>query len=192
MILRHGPGLNGSDGDSLADRPEARGPGSRQEREAFPAGLEKAMKRSVVIVTGILLIGCCLSFAQLKPSVAASGNPAPVQMVVTAETYRGVEIPQIAQKDVTVTQEGRNLPVTEWLPLRGENSAMELYLLIDETNDSVMNIHLEQIHEFIDRLPPATAVGVAYMRNGEANVVRTPTTDHNRAVVRSRMLRPAP
>jgi hypothetical protein len=61
---------------------------------------------------------------------------------------------------------------------------MELYLLIDETNDPVMNMHLDQIHEFIERLLAGTAVGVAYMRNGEASVVQTPTAEPQSCIVR--------
>jgi hypothetical protein len=133
------------------------------------------------ILIAIVLFGAASSSAQWKTLFTHSDSREPVQMVVTAEPFHGAAVPDLARNDITVMQGEQRLAVTDWLPLRGENAGMELFILVDETNDSSLTAHLGEIRQFIELLPGSMAVGVGYMRNGEATIVQSPTTDHNRA-----------
>jgi hypothetical protein len=79
-------------------------------------------------------LSCSLASAQHKgfPSSNHSGASTAVQMVVTAEPFRDTEIPSIPPDGVSVLQGPMPVPLTEWLPLRGDNASLEFYGLIDE------------------------------------------------------------
>jgi hypothetical protein len=116
-----------------------------------------------------------IAFAQTQ----AAGVP--VHMLVTAEPVQGSAVPAISRGDVAVWQGRTRLPVTEWLPLQGDQAGLELYILIDERVDPNQAALFEQLRRFISDQPPSTAVGIAYMFNGEAHIARTPTQDHKLA-----------
>jgi hypothetical protein len=122
----------------------------------------------------------CLRASAQTPTVAPGGPAAgtPVHVVVTAEPLQGAQAPAVALGDVTAWQ-GRNpLPLKEWIPLQGDKADLELYILIDERIDPAQTMLFDQLRRFVLNQPPSTAVGIAYMFNGEAHIARTPTTDH--------------
>jgi hypothetical protein len=108
----------------------------------------------------------------------ASTTGVPVHMVVTVEARKGEEIPIINREDVMV-HEGRDRdPVTEWMPATGEHAALQLFILLDDGANATLGTQLDDLRKFIDAQPDTTIIGVAYMRNGIAQIVQNPTSDH--------------
>jgi hypothetical protein len=75
----------------------------------------------------------------------------------------------------------QRVDVTDWLPLRGSNSGVELFLLIDDSSNTSLGSQLEDLRQFISSQPSTTTIGVAYMQNGTAVVLQNLTTDHSLA-----------
>ncbi|WP_031497800.1 hypothetical protein [Bryobacter aggregatus] len=128
-----------------------------------------------------------LAFAQNSPRPSAGANEVPVQLVVTAEEIHGSELPSIGKSDVRVLQGGTMKEALDWAPFRGEMAGLDLYILIDERGDPGAVTRFEELRRFISSQPPTTAIGVAYMENGEAHVVQAPTKDHDKAAKVLRM-----
>jgi hypothetical protein len=124
-----------------------------------------------------------LASAQSGPW-ASDGNPAgavPVRMIVTAEPLGGDAAPSVSLKDVSVVENWTSAQVTEWLPFRSDNAGLELYILIDERVNPAQSAVFEELRRFVASQGPKTAVGIAYMDNGEARIAQRPTKDHARA-----------
>jgi hypothetical protein len=99
----------------------------------------------------------------------------PVSIVITLEPKRGKTIPPVEQQDITV-QEGREKrPVTGLVPLQGR---MQLMLLIDDSARGTFDTEISTLKQFVNSLPADTEVGVAYMRNGMAEITAPFTRDH--------------
>lgn len=133
-----------------------------------------------LLITSLIGATALTGWAQgTAPASTAVGLP--VDMVITAEPLRGAQPPALSAADVSVLQDSRRLPVIELLPLQGDNAGLQLYILIDERVDPSQPALFGQLRGFISTQAPATAVGVAYMFNGDARVAQAPTTDHARA-----------
>jgi hypothetical protein len=75
------------------------------------------------------LTGAVLATSSLL-AVVQENIPAPavpVQMTVTVEPRRDKEIPVLNREDVIVLQKKERLQVTNLVPCRGENAALELF-----------------------------------------------------------------
>jgi hypothetical protein len=105
----------------------------------------------------------------------------PVHVVVTVEAHKGKEPPLINREDVMV-HEGRDRdPVVEWVRAQGEHAALELMILLDDGSNSTLGTQLDDLRNFINSQPDTTTIGVAYMRDGVAQVVQNLTSDHSLA-----------
>jgi hypothetical protein len=82
---------------------------------------------------------------------------------------------------VKVKQGKTYLKVTQLVPARDSAAALQLFILIDDTLDTSIGNHLQELKEFIKTQPATTAVGVGYMSNAAVNVVQNFTQDHNAA-----------
>jgi hypothetical protein len=105
----------------------------------------------------------------------------PVHVVVTVEPRHGSNVPVINREDVMAYQGRERAKVTDWIPLQGERAELQLFILIDDAASSSLGSQLEDMRQFINAQPSTTAIGVAYMRNGIAEIVQTPTNDHMQA-----------
>ncbi len=107
---------------------------------------------------------------------AASGVP--VRMVVSVETKHNEALPPISQGDVIVHQ-GRNVrPVTGWVQATGDNAALALAVLIDDSAGLSFDTQLNDIRAFIREQAPTTLVAVGYMQNGTVYLTQNFTQDH--------------
>jgi hypothetical protein len=114
---------------------------------------------------------------------ARAQHPAgvPLRVVVTVEARKGKEPPVINREDVMV-HEGRDRdPVVDWVPAQGEHAALELMILLDDGSNTTLGTQLDDLRNFISSQPDTTTVGVAYMRDGVAQVVQNLTSDHSLA-----------
>ncbi|MFZ3264683.1 MAG: hypothetical protein WA172_11845 [Terriglobales bacterium] len=109
---------------------------------------------------------------------AAAANAVPVHMVVTVEATHGSDVPAISREDVMV-HEGKNRDqVSDWVPAQGDHAGLELFILMDDSSSTSIGNQLEDIRKFIDGQPSSAKIGVAYMRNGMAQIAQNLTTDH--------------
>jgi hypothetical protein len=111
----------------------------------------------------------------------------PVRMIVTANVDAGKRMPGITKEDIFVKKGKGRLQVTEWTPARGDRGGLELFLLIDDASDTSIGNKLNELAAFIKAQPPATLVGVGYMRNATVQVVQDLTSDHEQAAKRLRL-----
>jgi hypothetical protein len=97
-----------------------------------------------------------------EESASSTGQ---VPLVVTIETVRGdAEVPILQQGDVKVKQGKNFFKVTQLIPAKGDSAALQLFVLIDDTLDSVIGNNLNDIRGFIPQ-PASTAIAIGYMSN---------------------------
>jgi hypothetical protein len=105
----------------------------------------------------------------------------PVRVVVTVEGRHDGVAPELTRDDIAVRQGDHRRPVTGWTPLRGNDAALQLWILIDDSAGSGIGAQFGDLRKFIAAQPPETAIGIGYMRNGTVDPVQPLTPDHERA-----------
>jgi len=137
---------------------------------------------------------CTLAFnsrvvrAQEKEKAAPS--TVQVHMIITDMAVRTEgELPNLKPGDVKVKQGKTFLQVTQLIPAQGDNAALQLMILVDDTLNTSIGGNLGELKEFIQAQPPSTLVGVAYMSNATINIVQNFTADHDLAAKAVRLPR---
>lgn len=102
----------------------------------------------------------------------------PTHLVVTVEPHKGNTAPVINRDEIMVYEGKDRDQVVDWVPAQGDHAALELFLLLDDSSSINLGTQLDQIRQFIDRQPPTTKIGVAYMQNGIARIEQNLTDDH--------------
>lgn len=113
-----------------------------------------------------------------------SGSPVgvPAEVKVTVGHYYGPERRVLTRDDFVVTQNYDPLPITKVVPLRGAQANLDLFLLVDNCSNCDPSSKFEELRRFILSQPATTAVGVAYIQNGQLRIGQVPSPDHERAV----------
>ena len=143
----------------------------------------------------VLGLWCVLGALTLTAPIVVSqeANPqgsAQVHLVVTNEAVRGDgDVPTLETGDVKVKQGKSFLKVNQLIPARGDNAALQLFVLIDDTLGSGVGNNLNDIRDFINAQPASTVVAIGYMSNAAVNVVQNFTADHELAVKALRLPR---
>lgn len=135
----------------------------------------RQLRRSLVCV----LVVSAIAGLRLHSQERAPGVP--VHMVVTTEAHHGKEVPVINRQDVMVYEGKDRMPVTDWVPLQGEQAGLELFVLLDDSSSTSLGSQLGDVRRFISSQPPTTAVAIGYMRNGTVDIVQNFTNDHAQA-----------
>jgi hypothetical protein len=102
----------------------------------------------------------------------------PVRMTITASVPSDKRMPELRQHDIAVTQGKQRLNVTEWVPAQGDHAGLELFILIDDSSNPALGMHLNDLKTFINGQPSTTLIGVGYIRNATVQVVQDLTADH--------------
>ena len=111
-------------------------------------------------------------------------------MVITDEAIRdNTEIPILHPENVQVKQGKNVLKVSQVIPARGDNAALQLFILIDDTCDTGIGNSLNDLRDFVNAQPATTVVGVAYMSNATIQIVQNFTADHGAAAKAIRLPR---
>jgi len=100
-------------------------------------------------------------------------------LIVTAEGRHENAPPEVTKDDVSAEVNKRPVRVEKWIPLRGDQADLELYIVIDDGEDSDLGTQFNSLKSFIRGQPETTRIGLAYLRNGSANIVVRPTNDHD-------------
>lgn len=100
---------------------------------------------------------------------------------MTVEGEKGKAPPEIHREDVLVYQERQRMRVTDWTPLSSDQRGVQLWILIDDGADTSLGAQLSDVRNFVREQPPATQVGIGYLRNGTVVAAQDLTGDHDRA-----------
>jgi hypothetical protein len=151
------------------------------------------MKRyfGAMALAGLL---CALSWC--APGVgaqdkSAAASTAQVHVVITDAALRSdAEAPPLQKEDLRVKQGKSFLDISQLIAAQGENNALQLFILIDDTLDptSVGN-NLTDLKEFVKAQPASTVIGVGYSSNAGIQVVQNFTPDKDLAVKAIRLPR---
>src|SRR5271167_3537712 len=118
--------------------------------------------RGLLVVCSLFVLRVGAAFPQEK----AAPGAVQVHVVITAEAERDdSETPLLKQGDVRVMKGKTVLQVSQLIPARGENTALQLFILIDDTLDWRVGNNLTDIREFIAAQPATTLIGIGYMSN---------------------------
>lgn len=131
----------------------------------------------------VLLLGVCALLVPATQSQEKSAATAQVHVVITDAALRNdQELPPLQKEDVKVKQGKNVLDVSQLIPAQGENAALQLMILIDDTLDtqSVGN-NLKDIKDFIAAQPASTLIGIGYMSNATIQIAQNFTPDHDLA-----------
>jgi hypothetical protein len=107
-----------------------------------------------------------------------SSGTVPVSTVVSVEARHGKDIPAVNREDVRVLEGHDRLQVTGWVPLQGNQAALELFVLIDEATGSSVAMQFDDLRRFLNAQPPPTSVAIGYIQYGTVRMVQNFTTDH--------------
>jgi hypothetical protein len=131
----------------------------------------------------VVLLGtvCVLAWSAERAHSQEKAAPSTVQvhLVITDMGLRDdAEVPTLSREDVKVRQGKTQLKVTQLIPAQGDNAALQLFILIDDTLSSAVGNNLSDIRDFINAQPPTTAIGIGYMSNTTVSIVQNFTPDH--------------
>ena len=144
----------------------------------------------------LMQLGICWFLALGTQIAASQQKPAPstvqVHIVITDAALREeAEVPRLQKEDVKVKQGKNFLQVTQLIPAQGENAALQLIILINDTLNTSLGNNLNDIKDFIKAEPPTTVIGVGYMSNAGVTMLQNFTADHDLAVKAVRLPRGA-
>jgi hypothetical protein len=123
--------------------------------------------------SSIAAILCAFSLFPLAAGAFAQ------RLVVTAEGRHGAAAPLLMKDDVSVEVNKSPAAIDEWIPLRGAELAwLELYIVIDDGDDTELGVQFNSLKAFMNAQPDTTWIGLAYLRNGAANIVAPLSKDH--------------
>ncbi len=123
-----------------------------------------------------------LVFAAPAFSEASSGQG---QAVVTIlPSHPEAEDAKVSVQDVKLKINGKASTITQWSPLRGPASPVELVLLIDGSARTSLGEELGDLTDFVKEMPSDTKIAIAYMENGRA-VMAGPLSSDSAQVLRS-------
>ncbi|MFP5226569.1 MAG: hypothetical protein ACLGXA_02985 [Acidobacteriota bacterium] len=95
--------------------------------------------------------------------------------------------PDIAQQAIHVEVNGKQSQITNWQPLHGTRSPVEVVLLIDDGARLSLGSEMNDIRQFIQSLSPNVKFSIAYMENGRAALAGPLTTNHQNALQELRL-----
>ena len=138
------------------------------------------MKRHLAV----LLFAACCALALTERIVHSESKAAPsaaqVHLVITNQTFddKG-EPPVLSAQNLQVKVGKDEAKVQQLVPAQGDNAAMQLFILIDDTcQPQPIGNNLNDLRDFVNAQPSSTAIGVGYMSNTTVQVTQNLTLDH--------------
>jgi len=140
----------------------------------------KTYKSLLALAGTLCLLALSVRIAHSQESSASS--TAQVHMVITDEAMNDNSEVAVLRPDAIKVKQGKNfLKVTQLIPAQGENAALQLFILIDDTCDTSIGNNLTDLRDFIKAQPATTVIGVAYMSNATIQITQNFTPDHDLA-----------
>jgi hypothetical protein len=119
-----------------------------------------------------------LFFATLLSLASAGLAQQSPRAIVTAEPKDGGESVEITRDQVKAIVGANPGAVREWTHLKGENAALQIYVVIDDGTRSDVANQYGDVRNFMQSQPASTQIGVAYLQNGTARIAQAVTADH--------------
>ena len=132
--------------------------------------------RSLAFFAAGLLAIAPLAFAQNE----GQGQGTAIVTVLPKDSHASA--PDISEQTIHVEVNGKQSQITNWQPLRGTQSPVELVLLIDSGARTSLGREFDDIRQFIQSLPPNVRISLADMQNGRAVLAGPLSADHAKAV----------
>lgn len=143
----------------------------------------------LALLIALALLGLEARIVSSQEKAPASGT-VQVHMVITDQAVRDdAEIPILRPENVQVRQGKTPLKIDTVIPARGDNAALQFFILIDDTCDPSIGNSLNDLRDFINAQPATTVVGVAYMSNASIQIAQNFTNDHATAAKAIRLPR---
>lgn len=137
----------------------------------------KSYKIAIAVITG-----CCAMAWGVRGAYSqgeASPGTVQVHLVITDQALNDSnDAPVLQANDIQVRQGRDVLKVAQLIPARGDNAALQLFVLVDETCDASIGNNLNDLRDFINAQPQSTVVGVAYLSNATFQTAQNLTADH--------------
>ncbi len=128
-------------------------------------------------ISNALLAGCLMAAVSL-PATPLFAQSVPAQTVVTVMPGKSSEqSPTITESQVQATVAGKRAQISSWVPLRGEQSGLQIVVLIDGSARTGLSLQYNDLKSFVQHLPEGAQVGLAYMQNGRAVMAQNITAD---------------
>lgn len=138
------------------------------------------MKNSKLVPAALatyLILATCVHSAH--PGSNVGPNTALVHMVITDQAVSDdSDVPVLRPENVQVEQGKDLVNITQIIPARGDNAALQFMILIDETCNATIGNSLKDLRDFVSSQPATTTVGIAYMSNATIQIVQNLTADH--------------
>lgn len=145
------------------------------------------------VTFGTLIAVATFGFqGQLARSQEASApGSVQVHMVIANEGVQtGDDAPVLTPGNVHIKQGKTTLRVTQVIPAKGNNAALQLFIMIDDTCDtSSIGNNLNDIRDFVSAQPATTVIGIGYMSNAGVQIAQNFTADHSLAAKAIRLPR---
>ena len=142
-------------------------------------------QKSLLVLASVVSVLLCG-----EQSARAQGAPVAVHVVITDAALQGNTTPPRLDMSAVKVKQGKDyLKVTQLVPARDAAATLQLFILIDDTLDTSIGNHLQELKDFIKAQPASTVVGVGYMSNAGVNVVQNFSQDHNLAIKAIRLPR---
>jgi hypothetical protein len=129
---------------------------------------------SVVMLAFIAGTACTASCLQQS----TTEGTVPVSMIVSVEAKHSKEVPTVYKQDVKVMHDKDRLQVTDWTPCESTAAGLQLFLLVDEAINTDVGLQFGDLKKFIESQPSTASIGVAYARQGMAQIAQNPSNDH--------------
>ena len=138
--------------------------------------------RAVIAVTALFAF-CILGLGVRRAHSLDKTDTSQVHMVITDQAFNdSSEIPRLRAEDLQLKVGGDDVKVAQLIPAQGDNAALQLFVLIDDTCEpQPIGNNLNDLREFINAQPASTMVGIAYLSNATIQVAQNLTNDHGLA-----------
>lgn len=101
-------------------------------------------------------------------------------LIVSAEP-KDHQSPVLQRDDISAEVDHKPARVASWIPLTGDQAALQLYIVIDDADSTKLGVQFNDLKNFINSQPATTQIGIAYLQFGTAKIAQPPTADHARA-----------
>lgn len=140
-------------------------------------------KQKYFLTLAVAVFAFSINVHVAKSQENAAASTVEVHVVVTDAALRDdADLPPLKKEDVKVRQGNNPLQVTQVIPAQGENAALQLMILIDDTLNTSIGNNLNDLRDFVRAQPASTVVGIGYMANAGVNIVQNFTADKDLAV----------
>ncbi len=139
------------------------------------------MKTPRCVLSSLVVVATMMAAFLVPLQAAEPAAPAtvPVRMVVTVEGAKDKPAPVINQEDVIVRQGKQRMKVLQWTAAKGENAALDMFILIDDAADTTsLGSKLNDLKAWVNAQPATTSLALGYMSNATFTLVQDFTTDH--------------